>query len=93
MESEIENKHREKKKLEKDIVLISNQLKIGLGVLLHNTLLHQVNIVVRSRYKVISIRHQKNIKNLRENQKKNYENNQSALMKHIAHNFSSHSLT
>ena len=57
MESEIENKHREKKKLEKDIVLISNQLKIGLGVLLYNALLHQVNIVVRNCYKVISIRH------------------------------------
>ena len=57
MESEIENKHREKKKLKKDIVLISNQLKIGLGVLLYNALLHQVNIAVRSRYKVISIRH------------------------------------
>ena len=36
MESEMENKHLKKKKLKKDIALISNQLKIGLGVLLYN---------------------------------------------------------
>ena len=40
MESEKENKHHEKKKSKKDIVLISNQLKIGLGVFLYNALLH-----------------------------------------------------
>ena len=49
-------------------------------------------MAVRSRYKVISIRHKKKVKNVREN-KKNYENNQSALMKHIVHNFSLHILT
>ena len=83
----MENKHHVKKKLKKDIVLIRNQLKIGFGVLLHNVLLHQVKIVVRSHYKVISIRHNKKIKNLRENQIKNYENNQPTLMKHVVHNF------
>ena len=64
MESEMENKHHEKEKLNKDIVLISNQLKIGLSALLYNALLHHVNIAVRSCYKVISIRHQKKIINL-----------------------------
>ena len=72
MESEMENKHHEKKKLKKDIVLISKQLKIGLSVLLYNALLHQVNIAVRSCYKVISTRHQKKIINLIKNQKRNY---------------------
>ena len=61
MESEMENKHHEKEKLNKDIVLISNQLKIGLSALLYNALLHHVNIAVRSCYKVISTRHQKKI--------------------------------
>ena len=47
----------EKKKLKKDIVLFSNQLKTGLGVFLYNALLHRVNTVVRSRNKVIPICH------------------------------------
>ena len=89
MESEMENKHHKKKKLKKDIVLISNQLKTGLGVLL----LHQVNIAVRSRYKGVSIRHQKKIVNLIKNQKNNYESNKPSLMKHMVHNFSSYALT
>ena len=93
MESEMENKHHKKKKFKKDIVLISNQLKIGLGVLLYNVLLHQVNIAIRSRYKLISIRHQKKIIKFTKNQKKNYENNKSPLMKHMVHNFSSYALT
>lgn len=59
MKSEAENKHQEKKRLKKDILLISNQHKAGLGVLLYNALLHQVNIAVRCHYKVISIRHRK----------------------------------
>ena len=93
MESEMENKHHGKKKLKKDIVLISNQLKIGLVVLLYNALLHQVNIAVRSRCKVISIRHQKKIINLIKNRKNNYENNKPSLMKHMVHKFSLYALT
>ena len=93
MESEMENKHYKKKKLKKGKVLISNQLKTGLGVLLYNALLHQVNIAVRSRYKVISMRHQKKIVNLIKNQKNNYESNKPSLMKHMVHNFSLYPLT
>ena len=39
MESEMENKHQEKKKLKKDIVLVSNQLKSGLAAFLCDALL------------------------------------------------------
>ena len=51
MQTEMENKYHQKK-LEKDIDLISNQLKIGLGILLYNALLHKVNVAVRSRYAI-----------------------------------------
>ena len=74
METEIKNKHYQKKNLEEDIVLISNQLKIGLRVFIYSALLHQVDIVVKRCQKIISIRYQKQIKNFRENQKMNYEN-------------------
>ena len=69
----MESKYHEKKNFKKDIVLISNQLKISLSVFLYNAFFHQVNIAVRSRYKVISTRNQKKNKNLTENQKKSYE--------------------
>ena len=73
MPSEMESKYHEKKNFKKDIVLISNQLKISLSVFLYNAFFNQVNIAVRSRYKVISTRNQKKNKNLTENQKKSYE--------------------
>ena len=41
MQSEMENKHHEKRKLKKDIALISNQLKTGLGVLFRNQTIRQ----------------------------------------------------
>ena len=56
-------------------------------------MLHQVNTAVRSRYKEISIRHQKKIKKPRENQKKNYDYNKPSLMKHMLHNSSLFALT
>ena len=88
MPSEMESKYHEKKNFKKDIVLISNQLKISLSVFLYNAFFHQVNIAVRSRYKVISTRNQKKNKNLTENQKKSYEKKKTYLMKHMGHNFS-----
>ena len=72
--------------------MISNQLKIGLGAFLYNALLHQVNIADRNRYKVISIHHQKKMKNIRGTQKKNYQNNKSSLMKDVVHKFSLYAL-
>ena len=47
--------------------------------------MHQVNIAVKSSYKVMSICHQKKIKNFRENQKKGYENNKPSLMNHMVY--------
>ena len=73
MESEMENKHHEKEKLNKDIVLISNQLKIGLSALLYNALLHHVNIAVSTKLlqSNINTSSKKNNKPYK-NQKKNY---------------------
>ena len=59
MESEMENKHHEKKKLKKEILAISNQLKGVLGLFLYNALVHKIELAVKSRFKSISFRHQK----------------------------------
>ena len=59
MESEMVNKHHEKKKLKKEILAISNQLKGVLGLFLYNALVHEIELAVKSRFKSISFRHQK----------------------------------
>ena len=55
MESEIENKHCEKKKLKKEITAISNQLKGMLGLFLYNAVVHKIELAVKSRFKSISL--------------------------------------
>ena len=59
MESEIENKYHGKKKLTKEIVAISNQLKGVLDLYLYNALVHKIELAVKNRFKSISLRHQK----------------------------------
>ena len=43
MESEMGNKHHAKKKLKKEILAVSNQLKGMLGLFLYNALVHKMN--------------------------------------------------
>ena len=60
METELQNKYREKRKLRKDIRSINILLSTSLSVVVHNAFLHQINIAVKSRIKVIKLRHKKN---------------------------------
>ena len=92
MESEMENKHDEKKKLKKEIVAISNQLKGVLGLILYNALVHKIELTVKSRFKSISFRHQKKLLKFREAQtaKNCYINPRP--MEHVVHNFASYNL-
>ena len=65
IETELQNKHREKGKLPKDIRSLNMLLSISLSVLVSNALLHQINIAVKSRIKVIKLRHGKKLYNLK----------------------------
>ena len=47
MESEMQAKHREKKTLQKDIRPL-NILKTSLNLIIYNTLIHQINIAIKS---------------------------------------------
>ena len=58
METEMENKYHEKNKLKNEIVAVSNQLKGFLGLFLHNTLVHKIELVVKILLKLISFQHQ-----------------------------------
>ena len=59
MESEIQSKYLEKKKLKKELRLSCIQLKSVLGLFLFNALLDQVIFVFKSRQKAILKRHEK----------------------------------
>ena len=60
IEREMLVKHQEQKKLKKEIKALSVQLKIALVILVHTTLLHQINIVVKSTTKFIAKTMEKN---------------------------------
>ena len=86
----MQRKHLEKKKLRKEIISVSIQLKSCLTILVYTVLLQIINMAVRSRKKTISLRHQKKLLNLRKCQY-NY-NNTANIQKIIIHNFSTYTL-
>ena len=53
IQTELENKHHEKRKLRKEISSIGIKLKSTLGLTLFNALFHQLNIAIESRQKPV----------------------------------------
>ena len=93
MESEIQSKHLEKKKLKKELRLACIQLKSVLGLFLYNALLHQVSFAVKSRQKAILKRHEKKLIKFRKNQNIAPQSHKPSFAKCIVHNFSSYDLS
>ena len=92
MEHELERKHHEKEQLKKEIKSISIQLKMSLSMIIYCVLLNKINIAIRSRMKVIKLRHNKKICSLRKKHgidKLSYNK----IPKNIIHNFSTYDLT
>ena len=91
-ETELQNKHREKRKLRKDIRSINMLISTSLSVIVYNALLHQINIAVKSRIKVIKLRHGRKLHNLKLKQETtNYvDERKQSYIKHTVHNFSSY---
>ena len=69
MVTELQNKHHERRKLKKDIIKTTSKLKSSLSFIMYSTLLHQMNIAVKSKSRAITFRHKKKLLNLREKQK------------------------
>ena len=89
MEMELQNKHREKRKLRKNIRSINVLLSTSLPVTVYNALLHQINIAVKSRIKAIELQHGKKLHNLKLKQETNYvDERKRSYIKHTVHNFS-----
>ena len=88
METELQNKHREKRKLRKNIRSINVLLSTSLSVIVYNALLHQINIAVKSRIKVIKLRHGKKLHNLKLKQETTtyVDERKRYYIKHTVHN-------
>ena len=69
MEAEIKNKHSEKRKLRKEIRKIRTTLKRDLNLIVSNTVFHQLNVALKSKFKVVTSRYQNKLSNLRNNKK------------------------
>ena len=67
-EAEIQNKRSEKQKLSKEIRKIWTTLTRGLGLIALNTVFHELNGALKSKYKVVTSRHQNKLPNLRKQQ-------------------------
>ena len=95
METELQNKHREKRKLRKSIRSINVLLSTSLSVIIYNAVLQQINIAVKSRIKAIKLRHGKKLRNLKLKQETtNYvDERKRSYIKHTVHNFSSYVLS
>ena len=92
METELQNKHREKFKLWKDIWSINVLLSASLSVVIYNALLHQINIAVKNWIIVFKLRQGKKLNNLKLKQETNNYVDQciQSYIKHTVHNFSSY---
>ena len=94
MESQFQSKHREKKKLKKELKILISQLKTSLNIILYNTLIQQVNISIKSPFKSLTLRpNKKLVKFCKIQQKYNKSKTQTEINGNIVHNFSSYALT
>ena len=74
METKMQNKHDQERKIKKQIWDIKFQLKSSLTLILYNTLSHRINVAVKSTVKAVTTRHLNNLSNLR-NKRSTYSSN------------------
>ena len=61
MEAELQQKHREKRKVKKEIRSLDISFRTSLDVFFCNCIVHQINIATKSKFKVVSKRHVKKV--------------------------------
>ena len=70
IENESQCKHTEKKKVSKEVLQLDKKLQLCFDIIIYHTLLHQINIAVKSRLNAISKRHAKNLTKFNNRQNK-----------------------
>ena len=77
----------------KDLKRTGVQFKYSVGLILYNTLIYHTNKAVNSRLKVISLRRNKKLIKLSEQQKKSRKNKEKRIHREILHNYSTYTLS
>ena len=94
MEAKLQNKHREKKQLKKEIKQIGVELNGVLGIILYSILIYQTNTEVSSRRVTLSVCHKTEIEKFRGGQHKQEQPYaETKFDKNIVHNYSAYSLS
>ena len=89
----LQNKHHERGKLKKDIIKTTSKLKSSISFIMYSTLLHQINIAVKSKSQTVTFRHKKKLLNLREKQKQQQHDILPLYVKQTVCNMSSYVLS
>ena len=87
MDTEMQHKHSKKRKLKKELKQIHNILKRSLNLVVLNTVFRQLNMALKSKFKVIANRHQKKLKNLK------IDRSTTTCIKYTIYNYSPYQLT
>ena len=87
MEAEIQNKHSEKRKLRKETRKIRTTLKRGLNLIILNTVFYQLNVALKSKFKVVTSRHEKKLSNFLKHQKLKLLNQNPTMLKILYRTF------
>ena len=90
MDTELQDKHYQIRKMRREIRSIAISLKSLLSLILFNAIIHQVEVVIGSRLAAIKKSNEKKLLNLRQ---QNVNARDSAVTKQIIHNFSSYNLS
>ena len=93
METEMQQKHREKRKITREIVKLSMNLKDSLGHILFNVIMYRLDRSLKLKSNVVSQRHIKNLSKLRNQTNLASGENSAIFIRQTFHNFSSYHLT
>ena len=94
METELQSKHIQKKKIKNELRSVNITLKSQLSVIFYNCLIHQINITSKTKLKAIAKRHLKKLDQFR--RRTSTPINEKVTFSHIRntkHNFSNYSLS
>ena len=81
MENKILCKRKEKKKVKEEILQLDKKLRLCLNIVIYHTLLHQINIVLKSKLKAVSKRDTKTWQSLTAHKIKQNARNQNEFQK------------
>ena len=93
MKAELQSKHLEREKLEREMIKICHQMKEDIDLILFKTVNYYLNKVVAKTLIKLKRRHEKKLVNLRQHKRKPYGESNTLFICNIVHNYSSYNLS